>query len=227
MKTKILFLIILTSYISQAIAQTDNEVGWFWKYQKPQGNTLNDIFIFDSITAIAVGDLGTVIKTTDGGESWDVQHHAVGASYDLYDVCFVDELTDWAAGRNDLIKTEDGGRNWTEVKTNTPLTLKAVHFVDADTGIAVGNDGVVLRTTDGGSSWDIRKMDDYLGHGWLDIFDLLEITFTDKQTGWIVGLGYYGNQIYKTTDCGRSWVWDPQIVNPRLPGSLDDICFIN
>ncbi len=43
--------------------------GWFWQYPKPQGNTLHDIFIFDQNTAIAVGDLGTVIKTTDGGES--------------------------------------------------------------------------------------------------------------------------------------------------------------
>ncbi len=57
--------------------------GWFWQYPKPQGNTLHDIFIFDQNTAIAVGDLG---KTTDGGESWDVQHHAGGMTGSLGNV---------------------------------------------------------------------------------------------------------------------------------------------
>ncbi|OGU38760.1 MAG: hypothetical protein A2315_01245 [Ignavibacteria bacterium RIFOXYB2_FULL_35_12] len=205
---------------------------WFWQYPKPQGNTLRDIFIFDSSKAIAVGDLGTVIKTYNGGESWDVQHHAGGTNIDLYSVHFTDTLNGWATGgiwfvnKNVLLKTNDGGQNWTEVATETDLPLNAVYFVDADTGIVVGEDGIVLRTTDGGSSWDTRKMDVYIGY-YLDIFRLLAITFTDKQTGWIVGSGYYGNQIFKTTNCGRTWEWNPNIIIPRYYGSINDISFVN
>ena len=69
-------------------------------------------------------------------------------------------------------------------------------------------------------------MDDYIGIGWLDIFDLWAITFTDKQTGWIIGAGYYGNQIYKTTDCGRSWYWNEHIIMPKVLSGLIDICFL-
>ena len=44
--------------------------GWEWQNPLPQGNTLRDVQLFSANTAIAVGDAGTVMKTTDGGESW-------------------------------------------------------------------------------------------------------------------------------------------------------------
>lgn len=233
MKIKLTLLVLVHLFLYESsYAQSVGFNGWFWQYPKPQGNTLRDIFIFDLSKAIAVGDLGTVIKTYDGGESWEVQHHAGGTDIDLYSVHFTDTLNGWAVGgiwfenKNVLLKTIDAGRTWIEVPTETDLPLNAVYFVDADTGIVVGEDGIVLRTTDGGISWDTRKMDNYIGY-YLDIFRLLAITFTDKNNGWIVGAGYYGNQIYKTTDCGRTWLWNEQIITPKFYGGIYDICFID
>jgi len=225
MKKTIILLALYIFLFESMCGQISGNIDWFWQYPKPQGNTLNDIYIFNQDTAIAVGDLGTVIKTTNGGENWSVQHHAAGTSQDFTGVYFLDELIGWAVGGTALLKTEDGGNSWTEIQTNTPFAMRAVHFVDADTGIVVGNDGIVLRTTDGGDNWDVKKIDDYIGYGWLDVFDLYEITFTDEQTGWIVGSGYYGNQIYKTTDCGRTWQWNEQIIQPKAYFGFYDICF--
>jgi photosystem II stability/assembly factor-like uncharacterized protein len=73
MKTKLLSLIILFFSISQIAAQTTGNNDWFWQYPKPQGNTLRDIHVFNNDTAIAVGDFSTIIKTTDGGNTWNVQ----------------------------------------------------------------------------------------------------------------------------------------------------------
>lgn len=42
---------------------------WTWVNPTPQGSDLNDIHIFDENTPVAVGNAGTVIKTTDGGNS--------------------------------------------------------------------------------------------------------------------------------------------------------------
>ena len=238
MKTQILSVIILCLTTVSILAQNDNAKGWQWQYPKPQGNTLRDIYVFNKNTAVAVGDLGTVIKTTDGGNNWDVQHHAGGTDIDLYGVNFTDEMNGWACGgiwwmgKSVLLKTTDGGKNWSQVtvdmksQIDTTLPLSAVYFVDNNTGIAVGEDGVVIRTTDGGSSWDVRKMDAYIG-AYLDIFRLNAITFTDKNTGYIVGLGYYGNEIYKTTDGGMTWQWDEQSIIPKLFGSLNDVSFID
>jgi photosystem II stability/assembly factor-like uncharacterized protein len=232
MKTKIFFLIISLCFITRAFAQTTDGNGWKWQYPKPQGNTLRHIFVFNKSTAISVGDFGTVIKTTDGGDSWDVQHHAGGTDAGLNCVYFIDELNGWAAGgilyqnKNVLLKTGDGGKNWNEVKTDTTLVYNSVYFIDSDTGFVFGEDGIILRTTNGGSSWDTRSIDDYIGL-YLDVFQFNAVTFLDKQTGFLVGYGYYGNEIYKTTDCGRTWQWNEQIIMPKIFTELNDITFID
>jgi photosystem II stability/assembly factor-like uncharacterized protein len=43
---------------------------WFWQNPKPTGNTLRSVCFIDSTTGYAVGDLGTLLKTTDGGLNW-------------------------------------------------------------------------------------------------------------------------------------------------------------
>ncbi len=232
MKTKYLPLIILLFSVSQAFSQTANTGGWQWQYPKPQGNTLRDIYVFNKDTAVAVGDLGTVIKTTDGGTSWDVQHHAGGSGIQLNSVNFIDAQNGWAAGgayqsnQNVLLKTSDGGTTWVQVKTDTTLPYNSVYFVDEDTGFVFGEDGIILRSTDGGSSWDTRSIDSYIG-AYLDVFFFKAATFTDKDTGFLVGGGYYGNEIYKTTDCGRTWQWNEQIIMPKIYTGLNDISFVD
>jgi photosystem II stability/assembly factor-like uncharacterized protein len=228
MKIKILSLIILLFSIGKIAAQTSGSNDWVWQYPKPQGNTLRDIYVFNDDTAIAVGDLSTIIKTTDGGNTWNVQSN-VSPSQKLFCVQFIDANNGWAAGGNYLLKTSDGGNNWTWIYGDTSNSFNtgifAIYFVDADTGFVFGNDGQLARTTDGGNTWNAKIMDDYIG-GYLDIFGFTAVTFTDKNTGWLIGSGYYGNELFKTTDCGRSWVWDYQAFN-SVDYALHDICFIN
>jgi photosystem II stability/assembly factor-like uncharacterized protein len=232
MKTKLLSLIILFFSICHLCAQSKSSNGWFWQYPKPQGNTLRDIYVFNKDTAIAVGDLSTIIKTTDGGKNWDVQHHAGGSGIELNSVNFIDAQNGWAAGgayesgQNVLLKTSDSGKNWLQVKTDTTLPYNSVYFVDSDTGFVFGEDGIILRTTNGGNNWDTRSIDNYIG-AYLDVFRFLAVTFIDKNTGWVVGYGYYGNEIFKTTDCGRSWQWNEQIITPKDYHSLNDIYFLD
>ncbi|HEX2869008.1 MAG TPA: YCF48-related protein [Ignavibacteriales bacterium] len=232
----IFFLSFFLIFSFHLKAQTD-ENGWQWQYPKPQGNTIHDIFMFSKDTLCAVGDLGTFMKTTDGGKSWDVKHHIGNTSYNLESVHFVDRNNGWAAGgiwfteKNVLLKTTDAGDSWTEVSVNTKLPLLSVYFVDSDTGIVVGEDGIVLRTTDGGKNWDTKKMDVYISQDrgrdlFLDIFRLYRVTFTDKNNGWVIGAGYYGDQIYRTTDCGKSWKWTDSIAEKRIWSSLYDVSFV-
>jgi photosystem II stability/assembly factor-like uncharacterized protein len=224
MKIKILSLIILFFSIGKIAAQTSGSNDWVWQYPKPQGNNLRDIYVFNDDTAIAVGDLSTIIKTTDGGNTWAVQSN-VSPSQILYSVQFIDANNGWAAGGNYLLKTNDGGQSWTQVNRDTTFAIFAVYFVDPDTGFVFGRGGCLSRTTDGGNTWNTRLMDNYIG-GYLDIFGFTAVTFTDKNTGWLIGSGYYGNELFKTTDCGRSWVWDYQAFN-SVDYALHDICFIN
>lgn len=175
--------------------------GWFWQYPKPQGNTLHDIFIFDQNTAIAVGDLGTVIKTTDGGENWDVQHHAGGRASNLNGVHFINEMTGWAVGMDGLIlKTMDGGINWNEIKWKPGTELTAVFFTNADSGWVVGKQGIIFQTTDGGESWIDQGING-------EIYGNVDVFFINNNVGWIVADAYWGSTILRTTDGGQHWAW--------------------
>ena len=58
-------------------------------------------------------------------------------------------------------------------------SLYDVHFTDANTGWAVGAEGTVLHTTDGGSTWTTQISGT---RNWL-----VDVHFTDATTGWAVG----------------------------------------
>jgi len=47
--------------------------GWFWQNPLPQGNTLNAVAVLDPQNAIAVGNSGTILRTTDSGATWTRQ----------------------------------------------------------------------------------------------------------------------------------------------------------
>lgn len=43
--------------------------GWFWQNPLPTGNSLNDVSFSDPHHGFVVGDAGTILYTSDGGES--------------------------------------------------------------------------------------------------------------------------------------------------------------
>ena len=45
---------------------------WVWQNRLPQGNTLQDFSFGDANNGFAVGARGTIIKTTDRGNNWQV-----------------------------------------------------------------------------------------------------------------------------------------------------------
>lgn len=63
-----------------------------------------------------------------------------------------------AVGEMGLVLSSSDGRDWRQQPSPTSVMLTAVHFVDAARGLAVGHDGVVLLTTDGGRQWE-RRLD--------------------------------------------------------------------
>lgn len=59
-----------------------------------------------------------------------------------------------AAGERGLIiYSDDSGQRWTQAQVPVSVTLTALRFANERDGWAVGNMGVVLRSTDGGTNW--------------------------------------------------------------------------
>ena len=212
MKTKIMLIIFILTINANLLSQTSTENSWQWQYPKPQGNTLYDIHVFNKDTAIAVGDYGTIIKTTDGGMNWSVKYKLCDMDY-LFRICFVNNNVGFAAGGKALLKTEDGGENWSVLKTDTTNHgYSCLYFTDEDTGFVFGT-GQILKTTDGGKNWKRSFITQYD-----DIPSFQSVSFVDSQHGWGVCFGFYGNEIYRTTDGGKTWEQCTNI-NPRIYGS--------
>lgn len=175
------------------------------------------------------GELGALFFTGDGGVTWNRQR--VPTSHLLLGASFLDAQAGWLSGGGlTVLKTSDGGTTWRVGTVNIPaggaleqrpkeLTrvepeqlepetrtvggrrLNAVCFATTKRGWAVGGEGVIVATTDGGLTWQPQRS----GVG----DDLYDVKFFDEVEGWAVGRG---GALLHTTDGGRIWA-DAKRVN--------------
>lgn len=119
--------------------------------------------------AWASGTDGTILRTVDGGDSWQrVAAPDAGQpgaeKLDFRDIDAIDERVAYAlsigAGDSSRIyKTVDGGQSWTKqfVNDDPKAFFDAMTFWTADRGIAISDsvDGhfVIMLTRDGGRTW--------------------------------------------------------------------------
>jgi len=190
MKKYILTSIIVLSFVNIANAQ------WIVVDPVPQSNTLNSVVLVSPSIGWAVGDNGTILKTTDGGATWTTQTSSFTG--DLESLFFINESKGAIVGADGILITADGGTTW-EVPTSTDsaVFMRAVYFSNANNGIAVGRFGQIHRTIDGGANW-LR-----IGTLPFPTLGFEDMAFADANNGIIVG--DLGN-IFKTTDGGASWV---------------------
>jgi photosystem II stability/assembly factor-like uncharacterized protein len=102
---------------------------------------------------------GSVSKTTDGGQSFGGKREvpgtaaAGGGQAVPTDVYFTNESTGFATAGGSLFRTTDNADNWVQKATGGAV-LNSVYFPDASTGYAVGDNNTILKTTDGGDTWN-------------------------------------------------------------------------
>ena len=91
-----------------------------------------------------------------------------------------------------------------EVKhvSETNTTLNVIKFYNEDIGFAMGNDGLILKSTDQGESW--LEIDDIIEG------DIQDFDFISTDVIVLVSTGFFGNAeferfIYFSEDSGSSW----------------------
>lgn len=127
---------------------------WQWQNPKPHGNALRTVELIAPNTVIAFGDAGTVQKSTDNGNTWQVKY-IDQAIREFRGASFVSASVGYACGSDGLlVKTTDGGETFTQLNPGTDVLLYSIAFVDADTGYVGGASGTLLKTTDGGTTWN-------------------------------------------------------------------------
>ncbi|MBK8550687.1 MAG: hypothetical protein IPL53_06350 [Ignavibacteria bacterium] len=68
LRTQILLFVLLTVFVSAKASYSQST--WFWQQPLPTGNEMQGIYFPTAQTGFTTGTLGTIEKTTDGGESW-------------------------------------------------------------------------------------------------------------------------------------------------------------
>ncbi len=92
--------------------------------------------------------------------------------------------------------------------------LNHVFFVDAQTGWAVGDRGVIWHTTDAGQKWTLQHSN--------TTACLFGVFFLDRQQGWVVGgsaqpyTGASTGLVLATEDGGRTWTPTAKLLLPTL-----------
>ncbi len=188
-----LFFFLLIYLTQILICQTD----WILLDSGTTQN-LNSVDFFDGNIGLVVGDNGLILRTTNGGDTWNSIDS--GTYNNLNGVSFVNADTVVVVGDSPtILRTIDGGTNWVPVTCGVYCNLLSIDIDISGNGIAGGSDQTILKTDDAGATWSITQTG-YMGGGWQGA------QMVDSSVGFVFG----SNSIFqpfvgKTTNSGASF----------------------
>lgn len=182
------------------ILLSDDGSSWQQVLNVPTRSTLTSVFSRGDFVW-AVGHDAVILRSSDGGQHWQLQFSDPDAEQPLMDITFTDEQNGVAVGAYSLLlNTSDGGANWEFGNmldvTNGPLSdYLASLEATADPADADGD----IVATDGDAMNDAMS-DDFLDEGLeyhlnaiLDLGDAGLLIAAEAGTG------------YRSVDGGASW----------------------
>lgn len=194
-KTVVITLIIVLAVLALFLRNLNGQVPYRWINPLPQGNTLNAVCFGDATTVYAAGDQGTIIKSVNAGETWDILQQLT--FHDLHGCFFINYKTGCVVGDSgSVFRTSDGGYSWIDVSIMNMENLLDVFLIDEQTILTCGSNGNIYRTEDSGQKWTM------ISSG-LEI-RLYSIDFPTQDTGFIVGC-YSDSYIIRTINKGKTW----------------------
>jgi photosystem II stability/assembly factor-like uncharacterized protein len=190
-------------------------VGWIVQTSGTTAN-LRGVSAVDERTAWASGTNGSVLRTLDGGATWEVLAVPGAESCDFRDIeaFSTDEAVVMGIGRPARIfRTIDGGKSWEETWHSDAegIFLDGFAFSDGRFGLAVGDpmEGrfFLLATEDGGETWaplPIESRPLALGGEAAFAASGTSLAVHGKDRIWI-GTGGPVSRIWRSEDRGKHW----------------------
>jgi photosystem II stability/assembly factor-like uncharacterized protein len=177
------------------LVSTDRGVTWT-QAETPTRAMLTGVWMHDERLGWAVGHDETILRTRDGGGTWELLRAAPDAERPLLDVWFRDADHGFAVGAyGAYLVTADGGATWSE----RPIGEDDFHLnqiaAAADGRLYLAAEaGNLYRSVDAGESWE-RLASPYNG----SFFGILPLT-----DGGLLAFGLRGH-LYRSDDGGETW----------------------
>lgn len=181
-----------------------------WQIVPGVGPTRQLTFLYDFGYALGPSKL---YRSTHAGGGWNTVVN--GLARDLNSMTIISHDTLYLSDSRDFFFSHDGGVNWTKRPLPREVEVLSTHFLSESTGLAACRSGKLLRTEDGGESWEyvIGSPTRY------STADFTGLYFINNEIGLLIRdpIG-----MYRTTDGGKTWT--------ELAGRFDtvyDLYFLN
>jgi RHS repeat-associated protein len=201
------------------LIHTDNG-GLTWNKAVVSGNVTADLhdvdFNDDGTRGYVVGDNATLLSSTNY-TNWSPAPYPAGASGSHFRAVDLQDITGYVVGTNGVIlKSEncsnpatgwsllqaDNGERWPLFATGANADLRDLHFIDRRTGYVVGAKGLLLKTIDGGASFEARPS--------LTTQQVNTLSFSSSTNGLFAGDDGYMTRLQDGTDRFSTRFWYDQ-----------------
>lgn len=178
----------------------------------------------DSLTVWVAGQGGRVLRTVDGGATWEARPVPGAEDMAFRDIhAFSDReavvLSIGAGTASRIYRTVDGGESWTlSFRNEDPdAFFDCLSFWDRDRGFAfsdsVDGEFVLIRTVDGGATWTrvdpARVPDARPGEGAFAASGTCVVTGPDGLGWFATGASGVDTRVVRTGDYGETWAEAP------------------
>lgn len=188
------------------IKETLERYGYDTEYHGFYGGLGRHLTAYSADLAWAVTEDSEAIKTTDGGQNWNVIPD--GSQWNLWGVDNYGPDSVWITGNYGTIRfSSDGGENFSAQSTGLNQWLFGVDFISSNDGWIACDYGDILHTSDGGNSW--------LAQTTPTASRLYDVCFVDSDYGWAVGRD---GVVIHTVNGGQTWIIQNSNSSERLYG---------
>lgn len=147
------------------IKSTDEGLTWTYTDMSTYASGLVDCHFINENVGFASGIIdhvgGVILKTTDGGVTWEQVFLSHGGVEYIWKMFFVNDLVAYGSveafhATTSIVKTSDGGDTWTQliVSEKQMNDIQGIGFADELTGWVGPRDYPLLETRDGGETWE-------------------------------------------------------------------------
>lgn len=238
--------LILKSYLVIFLIFTFHSLGFAQAWEFQAGNTLPSNFgvfgisvvdenvvwsvAFDRYlgNVIPLDHVSKVLKTTDGGTTWEVIDVEEAKGRISFDIVGVNDSTAFittqdygnGSGRG-IFKTTDGGETWIEIHNHTSGGVW-LRFFNENDGVVINRQSIAT-TEDGGSTWEIVSNTNIPPFQSNEFTILINGQSSCNVVDNHIWFGTNKGRIYKSTNKGKNW--DVMNTNLSSNGNISSIAF--